>query len=129
MVLVLGVVGWAALQGTARGQGCPDGDGDGVCDADDNCLAVFQDPTQFCDTDHDGYGNLCDSDFDNNGLGGVGGSDLAIFGMNFGDAGELTTDLNCDEMTGIPDWGIINNHPLGPPGPSGLACAGMVPCP
>ena len=49
--------------------------------------------------------------------------------MHFRDAGELVTDLNCDEVTGVPDWGILNQNPGAPPGPSGLACAGMIPCP
>ncbi|MFD0975780.1 hypothetical protein [Salinimicrobium gaetbulicola] len=37
---------------------CPDGDGDGVCDNDDNCPAV-PNPDQ-ADNDQDGIGNVCD---------------------------------------------------------------------
>ncbi|MBS1105486.1 MAG: hypothetical protein H6Q91_988 [Deltaproteobacteria bacterium] len=40
-------------------------DGDGVRDARDNCLEL-PNPDQR-DTDGDGYGNLCDADFDNDG--------------------------------------------------------------
>lgn len=41
-------------------------DGDRVCDLDDNCVLI---PGQTqTDADGDGYGNLCDGDFDNSGL-------------------------------------------------------------
>src|SRR5262249_7671049 len=49
---------------TGSGAGCPadtglpDGDGDGVCDAIDDCPAVA-DPSQ-ADDDNDGLGHLCD---------------------------------------------------------------------
>ena len=40
------------------GPGDPDGDGDGICDSDDNC-AQISNPTQ-ADADEDGRGDLCD---------------------------------------------------------------------
>lgn len=43
----------------------PDGDGDGVPDASDNCLTVYN-PAQT-DTDGDGQGDACDSDDDEDG--------------------------------------------------------------
>ena len=43
----------------------PDGDGDGVPDAEDNCPSVYN-PTQT-DTDGDGLGDACDSDDDDDG--------------------------------------------------------------
>ena len=43
----------------------PDGDGDGVPDAEDNCPSVYN-PTQT-DTDGDGEGDACDSDDDDDG--------------------------------------------------------------
>ncbi|RMG18507.1 MAG: hypothetical protein D6729_06975, partial [Deltaproteobacteria bacterium] len=46
--------------------GCLDGDGDGVCDGEDNCpLVVNADQT---DTDGDGAGDACDSDDDGDGV-------------------------------------------------------------
>src|SRR4029450_10838462 len=46
------------------GEMCDD-DGDGVVNRNDNCAAL-PNPDQ-CDTDRDGYGNLCDPDFDEDG--------------------------------------------------------------
>ena len=46
---------------------CPDGDADGVCDADDNCPATSN-PGQS-DRDHDGAGDACDDCIDVDGDG------------------------------------------------------------
>ena len=50
-----------------------DSDGDGVCNAEDNCPAI-PNPAQT-DTDGDGDGNICDSDDDNDGV--LDGDDCA----------------------------------------------------
>src|SRR5262249_46295075 len=39
----------------------PDQDGDGFPDSHDACVAISD---NGCDTDRDGYGNVCDGDFD-----------------------------------------------------------------
>ena len=66
-------------------------DSDKIDDPWDNCTLV-DNPTPS-DTDHDGYGNRCDGDLDQDGY--VGGPDFACF------AGQFSTGL----------------------GPSGLFCA------
>jgi hypothetical protein len=43
-----------------------DRDGDGVPDERDNCTQIAN--VEQRDTDHDGYGNACDADVDNDGL-------------------------------------------------------------
>ncbi len=46
-----------------------DSDGDSVCDNYDNCTEI-PNPSQN-DTDRDGYGNVCNADFNNDGAVGV----------------------------------------------------------
>ena len=43
----------------------PDGDGDGRPDSEDNCLEVAN-PGQ-ADVNHDGFGDACDADYDDDG--------------------------------------------------------------
>jgi hypothetical protein len=103
-------------------------DADGVPDEADNCLLVPNAPPLDCDFDQDGIGNLCDGDLDQTGT--VDAGDYALWEAAF-----LTTDsaadFNCDGVVGGPDHAIIYVllESSGAPGPSGLACAGSVPCP
>ena len=80
-------------------------DGDGIPDNQDNCVVLPNGPllgTGSCfaqeDADMDGYGNPCDLDVNNNGQ-----VDLIDLSESFLRQGEV-------------------------PGPSGLACAGTIPC-
>jgi len=107
-----------------------DADGDGVCDPVDNCLAAAN--ASQTDVDQDGYGNACDPDGNNDGT--VGGPDFTPFALTFGSqCGDSTFDpvfdLNDDCAIGGPDFTVFAAHFGGPPGPSGYACAGTVPCP
>jgi hypothetical protein len=107
-----------------------DGDGDGICDADDNCSIAFN-PGQH-DSNSDGYGNYCDPDLDGDGI--VGIPDFNAFRSAFGStAGSGSwnpdADFNSDGAVGIPDFNILRSYFGNPPGPSGLACAGTIPCP
>jgi len=109
------------------------GDNDGVPDAIDNCVDVPNGPAQApnnqCDTDGDGYGNACDPDLNQDNI--IGLPDFGTFTATFGGSGHPTNaaDLNCDGIIGLPDFGLFTKMFQKRPGPSGLSCAGTVPCP
>jgi hypothetical protein len=100
-----------------------DGDGDGIGDACDNCTAIAN-PTQV-DADQDGYGNACDVDLDNNGM--VNFGDLARMKRVFFKA-DAVVDLNGDHIVNFADLAMLKKGFFKAPGPSGLWCAGRVPC-
>ena len=105
----------------------PDTDNDGVLDPFDNCIAVANAAPIDCDSDVDGYGNMCDCDFNNDY--GCGGPDFGPFVGDFGfpETPLGGTDMNCDGGVGGPDFGLFVGGFLGTPGPSGKACAGSHP--
>jgi hypothetical protein len=130
-------VAWDGFQGSwldeaivARTLAPPDSDGDTVPDPRDTCLEE-PDPGQL-DSDRDGYGNACDADYD--GDGAVGASDYLRLGgsleAGFGQAG-LAPELDAegDGVIGFRELELLRRELGGPPGPSGLACAGSPPCP
>ena len=102
-------------------------DGDGVADNIDNCIMVFnafQD-----DTDLDDCGNLCDADYDNDGI--VGILDFGQFGAAYltNDEEKCHLDGSIAGCTvGIFDFGFFANSYLTVPGPSGTTI-GTVACP
>jgi hypothetical protein len=118
-----------------------DSDGDGVGDRHDNCTAVAN-PSQR-DANQDGYGNLCDADVDENGV--VGASDAKTIRLCFGrsvapgacgdapgcaqDPDCAESDLDGDGMVGGREFNRLRKLFGQPQGPSGLACAGVIPCP
>ena len=120
--------GAPAFAGTA-----PDGDGDGISDGLDNCsddVNPFQD-----DTDGDDCGNLCDGDYDQNGVVGLG--DFGPFVVAFGGTDEEKCHFeasdpdgpiagNCD--VGLDDFGYFVAHFFAIPGPSGTT-DGTAACP
>jgi hypothetical protein len=108
----------------------PDSDDDGWPDPEDNCRDRAN-PDQL-DVDQDGYGSRCDGDFNNDGR--VGAPDLVIIGRGFASrAGDPLfdprADMNGDGVIGGPDLMLWAPLFLEPAGPSGLACAGTIPCP
>jgi len=117
-----------------------DTDGDGVPDPLDNCISVPNAGPLGCDTDMDGYGNACDADFNNDGV--SDGLDfmaphfLADFSAGMESSNEAGgaqgTDMNCDGTVDGVDFvapHFLTGFAVGAPGPSGLSCAGTVPCP
>ena len=108
-----------------------DTDNDGVYDVLDPCLvnASAPNPCGF-DTDGDGYGNACDGDFNQDGV--VNGADIPLYvgDINSGTNSGIGSDMNCDGVVASADIPAFVAQLLqGFPGPSGLACAGTVPCP
>jgi hypothetical protein len=108
-----------------------DSDGDGVFNVLDNCSALKNAPPADCDTDDDGYGNACDGDFDQNKA-----TTAADFSSKFvpdfkkGTDSGTGTDMDCNGTVSAGDFSsrFVPNFKAGKPGPSGLFCAGTVPC-
>jgi hypothetical protein len=112
-------------------------DGDNIPDVLDKCMLDSRNaqPPRTCDTDQDGYGNVCDADFNQDGL--VTPSDFVSFfipafkGLVAPTHGE---DMDCDgqvlptDFTSyfVPKFKGANGGAV--PGPSGLSCAGTQGC-
>jgi hypothetical protein len=97
--------------------------GDFVCDditsptpVCDNC-SVAENPGQQ-DTDGDGYGNICDPDFDNDLT--INAADLAYMKTNFFTS-DPDADLNSDGIVNAADLAILKKVFFEPPGPSCIA--------
>ena len=94
----------------------PDTDGDGLADELDNCTLVAN-ATQL-DTNRDGYGNICDPDFNNNGI--VDSQDGALLKAAFGSGGFPDRDLNGNGIVDSNDGARLKARFGQAPGPSGL---------
>jgi hypothetical protein len=119
----------AAFRSSQACAGQGDTDGDGVCDPEDNC-EIAPNPEQI-DANADGYGNACDADYTDDSV--VGAPDFGIFvaawGYPVGSPGvDPQTDHSGDGYVGAPDFSAAFGNHGQPPGPSGLACAGTIPC-
>ncbi len=106
---------WCLTPATDGGGDPTDTDMDGIPDDQDNCT-LRPNPTQR-DTDGDGFGNICDADFDQSCL--VNGADFVILRDNFGTDNE-DTDFNGDGITNGFDFRIFRSLAGSPPGPSGV---------
>ncbi|HEY8154067.1 MAG TPA: hypothetical protein VII72_08070, partial [Myxococcota bacterium] len=107
-----------------------DSDGDGDPDRHDNCLSVPN--ADQIDTNQDGFGNRCDADYDDNGA--VGAPDFTqLLNAYLSSAGDpeydADIDADSDGVIGPRDFAVLRIYYLQLPGPSGLACAGSIPCP
>lgn len=110
-----------------------DTDGDGVFNVLDNCSSLKNAPPLDCDTDDDGYGNRCDGDFDQSKT--VNATDFSVRFLPDFKAGKDNapvdgTDMDCSSTINATDFSgfFLPQFKLGKPGPSGLFCAGTVPC-
>ena len=106
--------------------GLPDDiDRDGIPDSSDNC--VIRSNPQQSDPDLDGYGTRCDGDFDQDG--DTDQDDVDFFSANCtSDPIPAICDFNDNGIYDIDDAATLISLVGSPPGPSGLACAGTVPC-
>jgi hypothetical protein len=98
----------------------PDGDGDGVPDASDNCSLVAN--ASQCDSDADGYGNRCDGDFNQNLV--TNAQDYVLLRAQLGEPSPAPAyneaDLNCNGVVNAQDYVMFRSLLGTPPGPSGL---------
>jgi hypothetical protein len=116
----------ASLAGLA-----PDGDNDGIPDVLDKCSNDSRNQSITCDTDQDGYGNVCDGDF--NQTNSVTSADYSMFfvpDLGTGKDSGKGTDMSCGAGVTAADYSMffVPQLGLGKPGPSGLGCAGTIPC-
>jgi hypothetical protein len=97
----------------------PDTDSDGILDDQDNCIDV-QNADQR-DTDNDGYGNICDADFDGNNV--VDSTDLSDLKAALRST-STDKDLNGNGVVDSTDYSIARSYLRKPPGPSCADLAG-----
>ena len=106
-----------------------DTDGDLVPDPFDNCRVRDNGPNEApnnqVDGDLDGYGNRCDADYNNDGEANGGDFRLYIAAFNTADP---VVDLNGDGIVNGSDFGYFLSLFGKLAGPSGLSCAGTIPC-
>ncbi|MFK7897811.1 MAG: thrombospondin type 3 repeat-containing protein [Myxococcota bacterium] len=105
-----------------------DADGDLVPDEFDNCLAAANGPNDASnqtDCDSDGYGDVCDADYDQNGVTSVTdfGYFLTVFGASFPPGFFDCRDHDANGTITASDFGAYLSQFGNPPGPSGLPCA------
>ncbi len=93
-----------------------DTDGDGVADAYDNCTQVANADQR--DSNGDGFGNLCDGDFNGDLITNV--IDFRIFRQSILSTDSPDQDLNGDGIVNGADFVILRDLLGRPPGPSGL---------
>jgi hypothetical protein len=120
ITLVILLWGMPALAGPA-----PDFDLDTIADGVDNCSEVPN--TAQDDTDGDDCGNLCDADYDDDGV--VNFIDFSAFSFAFG-SNDLEKD-HTDPVVGpisFLDFSFFSNSFGSTPGPSGTT-TGTTACP
>jgi len=94
-----------------------DTDRDGAVDSVDNCTLITNADQR--DTDGDGYGNICDPDFNGNGI--VDPFDFSLLKSRFGQSSFPDQDLNGNGVVDPFDFSKLKSMFGQPPGPSGTA--------
>ena len=94
----------------------PDADTDGIDNSVDNCTTVSN-PDQR-DSDGDGFGNICDTDLNNDGV--TNFLDLGLLRQVFF-TNDVHADFDGDGVVNFLDLGILRQRFFSAPGPSGLA--------
>jgi hypothetical protein len=117
----------AAIAGPTPG-GPSTADGDGVEDFFDNCVSDAN--ANQKDYDHDGCGDICDSDTNNDGV--VNATDLLLFKASYlkgeGDPGyDPDFDATCEGVVNAADLLIFKGNYLSTTGPSGFPAANRSP--
>jgi YD repeat-containing protein len=92
-----------------------DTDGDGVPDQTDNCTLVSN--ANQRDTDQDGFGNICDPDFNQNKI--VDPADFSSLKLKLGKVSP-NHDLNGNGIVDPADVSILKTYLGKSPGPAGL---------
>ena len=125
--LLISLIALVVSMGVATasfGQG--DTDGDGIDDFFDNC--TDQSNAAQVDSDFDGCGNLCDGDFDQDGV--VEGNDFSIFRAAFSSNASGVTNMDGEEGTrGLDFIRFRDQFQQGVPGPSENTFRDLSVCP
>src|SRR2546422_6832622 len=95
---------WIAIAGLAVGLASAsrsatpgDADGDGIPDTLDKCMLDSRNKTADCDTDGDGYGNVCDPDFNQSfTVNAVDLTDYFVPSLKSHVPASTGTDMDCD---------------------------------
>jgi hypothetical protein len=139
MKWTMGILGLAFALACPAFAAAGDADGDGIPDTLDKCTLDSRNATSGadCDSDGDGYGNVCDPDFDQSF--GVNSNDYARYfvpSLKSHAPAKTGTDMDCNGKVDKTDYEQFfvpkfkGDAKLGGavPGPSGLPCAGKPGC-
>lgn len=113
---------------TASAGAVVDTDADLVPDQFDNCRNIKNGPgdsSNQIDANLDGYGNRCDADWNNDGF--INGGDFSFYVSAFNTL-NATIDMSGDGVVNGGDFSMFVALFNTAVGPSGLACAGTIPC-